>query len=77
MGCKNWNIRFDNAPARDCSCGRATVATKIDPAANTKSTPNTDMITAGNPKAQYVDDVLMRAKRRQEKPVTTVPKTTQ
>ena len=68
--------RFCNqAPARDCSPGSATLATKIDPAADTKSAPNTEMIAAGKPKAQYVDDVLIRAKRRLAAPVRMVPKT--
>ena len=51
IGCQHWMV-FNRAPAMDCSVGRATFAMKIEPAANTKSAPKTDVIAAGKPKAQ-------------------------
>jgi hypothetical protein len=46
------------------------------PAAKTKSAPITEQTAAGKPNAQYTDDVLIKANRRQAELVRSVPAAT-
>lgn len=72
-GLFTWPMVWKTPPARLCSCGRATLATKIEPAANTKSAPTTEKMAAGKPNAQYGAEGLMSANRRDAPDVNKVP----
>lgn len=64
---------MNKAPATLCSCGRATRATKSEPAEKVKSAPKTEMIAAGKPNAQYGDEGMITAKRTAPAAVNIVP----
>ena len=64
---------WKSAPPTDCSCGRQARAINSVPVEKEKSAPKTVMIAAGKPKAQYDAEGSIRAKRRFEVAVKSVP----
>jgi hypothetical protein len=70
---RTWVIVVNKAPAILCSWGKTDLATNNDPVGNTKSTPRTENHVAGNSKAQYVIDGLVKVNRLMAALVVNVP----
>ncbi len=69
----SWMSVWKSAPPTDCSCGRHARAMNSVPVEKKKSAPKTVMAAAGKPKAQYGAAGSIKAKRRFDVAVKSVP----